>query len=164
MAAENAAETTTPASTFHVVVLKDFFRGYFEVSIEETVRVFKERVAAYLNTIRDDPSLRIPYQATEENPHPEFPYVITPDDFQLRRRDIADVVLEDTALIGDHLAYKYITPEVVLLMINKNGVVSPIEIPESAPSRDAPAEERNALKEKCAEKIQAEYEALLKKE
>lgn len=164
MAATSTPEVVTTPSTFHVMVIQGYFHGIFEIKIEETVRVLKERVAAYINTIRDDPSLRIPYKATEENPEPDFPCHITADDFELRRVAIADVPLEDSKVLGEYVEYKYITPELVMLMINKHGVVSPIDIPASAESRDAPAIERSVLKEKCAQKTQAEYEAFLKKQ
>lgn len=149
MAATSSSQA--PASTsFYIQVKMGHFCGLFKVSEEETIRVVKERVAAFINTHRSDPAINL-----DE--------LLTADTFQLRRCDVTDIVLEDPDLVEKHLAYKYITQSVYLLPIDANGNVSEIIVPPIAPSPQISKEERDAFLAKVDARIQAEYEAVLEK-
>ncbi len=147
----SSSETTTASSTcttFYVQAKLGYFSGLFPVDKEETIRVFKERIAASLNKHKHMPEINLPHS-------------ITADSFQLRRCDVADVVLEDTQLVGEHLSYKYITQSVYVLLYKEDGSVSEIFVPPFGAPTSFTQVQRDELKAKTDAKIQAEYEAVL---
>jgi hypothetical protein len=112
----------------YVVVVKDAWRGCFMVTVEQTVRTFKDTVAAFMNAHATLPAIDLQDETTK------LFRTVTADSFQLRPGTAKDIILKDTQLIHDVVKFNFITPTVYLVMLDDDGNATPInELPVAEP-------------------------------
>lgn len=145
----SSSNLATPAEAekflpHYVIVCKDAWRGVFKVEVGQTVRTFKDTVAAFMNT---------------HGRHEAFNLstTVTADSFQLRPGNAKDIILDDTDLIHSKVPYNFITPTIFVVMLDADGNAMPIEEPPVAPPRHYSVEFMNDLKKRIREEIDAKY-------
>lgn len=133
-------------SSFYVTVVKEHYRGFFKVRPQETIAVLKQRIINFVNS----------------NTVPDISVLLTMDNFELRNNKVHDILIEDSALIGDYFKYKFVTEELVVVMRDADGNTMPIVEAVAGSANHYTAAQGKEIMEKFEPIIQSTYEALLK--
>lgn len=144
------ATTNTATLPHYVTIVKDAWRGTFVVSVGDTVRTFKDTVAAFMNAHGKHPAIGLQDETTQ------LMITVTADSFQLRPGTAKDIILDDTQLIHEAVKYNFITPTIYLVMLDDDGNAMPInELPVSEPviySKEFMNDIRNKIRAEIDEK------------